>query len=175
MRSILRLGSADSRDVAVGLIDGNARPDIVFANVGDRSRLWTGNSSAAFSIERTLDIGDASSVVVAELIGGSNSDALDIAFGRIPTNVFDLPENLVMSNNGSGRLSISLRLGTAPTNDILAGDVNRDGQTDLVFVHDTGVHQIWNRSGSNFDLYGEQIFADGAIKVKIASRADPEQ
>ncbi len=67
-----------------------------------------------------------------------------------------------MSNNGSGKLSVSRRLGTAPTNDILAGDVNRDGQTDLVFVNDTGVHQIWNRSGSNFDLYSEQIFADGA-------------
>jgi len=73
-----------------------------------------------------------------------------------------------MSNNGSGKLSISRRLGTAPTNDILAGDINRDGQTDLVFVNDTGVHQIWNRSGSNFDLYGEQIFADNATSGVVA-------
>jgi hypothetical protein len=156
------LGSADSRDVAVGLIDGNARPDIVFANVGSRSRLWTGSSSANFSSKQRFNIGDASSVVVAELIGGSDADALDIAFGRSPTDVGDVPENPVMSNNGSGNLSVSRRLGTAPTNDILAGDVNRDGQTDVVFVNDTGVHQIWNRSGSNFDLYSEQIFADGA-------------
>ena len=156
------LGSADSRDVAVGLIDGNGRPDIVFANVGGASRLWTGTSSANFSSKQTMSIGDATSVVVADLIGGSNSNALDVAFGRSPSDVGDVPENLVMSNNGSGNLSVSRRLGTAPTNDILAGDVNRDAQTDLVFINDTGVHQIWIRSGSDFELYSEQIYADGA-------------
>jgi hypothetical protein len=54
-------------------------------------------------------------------------------------------------------------LGTSPTNDIHAGDVNRDGLTDLVFINASGVHQIWNATGSGFELHSEQIVDGGAI------------
>jgi hypothetical protein len=51
----------------------------------------------------------------------------------------------------------------SPTNDIHAGDVNRDGLTDLVFINSSGVHQIWTATGSGFELHSEQIVDGGAI------------
>ncbi|MBT6208890.1 MAG: tandem-95 repeat protein, partial [Woeseia sp.] len=163
------LGNANSRAVAVGQLTGNNRLDAVFANVSSGSTLWNNiGFSVNSSASRTFNFGDASSVVIAELIGGSNANAFDIAFGRIPTDVGDIPGNLVWSNNGSGGLSLSLTLGSSPTNDILAGDVSRDGQNDLVFVNDTGVHQIWNRSGNTFELHSEQIVADNALSGVVA-------
>ena len=162
------LGSADSRGVAVGRVDGNNRTDVVFANVGSASRLWIKNSGARFSSKQTYTIGDASSVVIAELIGSDDANALDIAFGRIPTSLGDIPANPVIRNDGSGNLSVSLVLGAAPTNDILAGDVNRDALIDLVFVNASGVHQIWTRTGNSFELHREQIFADNATSGVVA-------
>jgi hypothetical protein len=157
------LGTSDSRDVAAGPVDGNGRHDLVFANVGDRSRLYTGSAGGDFNVRQTFNIGAASSVVIAELIGSGDGNALDVAFGRIPSGLGDIPDNIVYSNNGSGTLSQSRRLGSAPTHDILAGDVNRDGQNDLIFVNNTGAHQIWNRSGNDFVLWSEQMFEDGAM------------
>jgi len=162
------LGTADSRAVAVGRVNNNNRPDIVFANVGSASRLWTGNNSAVFSSGQLFTVGDASSVVIAELLGSVNPNSLDVAFGRTPTTLGDIPGNPVLANNGSGTLAVSTTLGAAPTNDILAGDVNRDGLMDLVFVNATGVHQIWNRSGNTFALHSQQIFADTAVSGVMA-------
>jgi len=65
-------------------------------------------------------------------------------------------------------MAVSGPLGLAPTNDILAGDVNRDGSNDLVFVNATGVHQIWNRSGNTFVLHSEQIVAANALSGVVA-------
>jgi hypothetical protein len=169
------LGNADSRAVAVGELTGNNRmDDAVFANVGSPSSQWNGLASVGNNPDRTFNIGDASSVVIAELIGGSDANAFDVAFGRIPTDVGDIPGNPVFSNNGNGGLSLSRTLGAAPTNDILAGDVDRDGQNDLVFVNATGVHQIWNRSGGNFSLHSEQIVDDDAVSGVVANFGDTD-
>ncbi len=163
------LGTADSRAVAVGLIDNNNRPDVVFANVGGPSSLWNNVGFAANATpSRTFAIGDASSVVIAELLGGINANAMDVAFGRIPSALGDIPGNIVLTNNGAGILAPSAPLGMAPTNDILAGDVNRDGLNDLVFVNATGVHQIWIRTGSTFVLHSEQIVAGDALSGVVA-------
>jgi len=93
---------------------------------------------------------------------------MDVAFGRIPSNLGDIPGNRVLTNNGSGGMAVSAPLGLAPTNDILAGDVNRDGSNDLVFVNATGVHQIWNRSGNTFVLHSEQVVAANALSGVVA-------
>ena len=62
----------------------------------------------------------------------------------------------------SERTPVAL-LGTSATSDILAGDVNSDGLTDLVFVNTSGVHQTWTATSGGFELHSEQIVDGGAL------------
>ena len=158
------LGNANSRAVAVGRFDGDTRDDVVFANTGSDSQLWTMNRSAGFSAGTRFMIGDAVSVTVGEFGGDARPD---LAFGRIPTGPGDVPSNPVFVNDGLGGFGNPMAVvGVSPTNDIHAGDVNRDGLTDLVFINSSGVHQIWTATGNGFDLHREQIAdADSTVGV----------
>jgi hypothetical protein len=147
------LGDADSRAVAVADFNSDGRDDVVFANVGSSSQVWI--SSGSFTAGSALAIGDAVAVTVGEFGGSLHPD---LAFGRISSGIGDVPANPVLINDGSGGFAAPFAiLGTSPTHDILAGDVNRDGLTDLVFINSSGVHQIWIATGAGFDLHREQI------------------
>jgi len=129
--------------------------------VGSDSEVWLNNGVDGFTVGDSLPIGDAVSVTVGEFGGGVG---LDLAFGRVPTVNGDVPANPVLINNGSGSFGTPVAfLGTSATNDILAGDVNTDGLTDLVFINTSGVHQIWTATGGGFELHGEQIVDGGAL------------
>ncbi|MHC5112357.1 MAG: beta strand repeat-containing protein, partial [Planctomycetota bacterium] len=155
------LGTADSHAVAVGDFDGINGPDIVFANVGSDSQIWLNNGIGGFVEGDSLQIGDAVSVTVGQFGGDAR---LDLAFGRVPAFNGDVPANPVLINDGFGGFGApAALLGTSATNDILAGDVNSDGLTDLVFVNTSGVHQIWTATGSGFELHNQQIVDDGAL------------
>jgi len=161
------LGSANSSAVAVARFDGNARDDVVFANVGSDSRVWTKNSGAGFSSSDLLTIRDAVAVAAADL----NSDgAVDLVFGRVPTDVGDIPSNPVLRNDGTGQFGNPVELlGISPTNDVHIGDVNEDGSPDLVFINASGVHQVWTASGGVHTLHREQIIDSGAVAGVLAN------
>ena len=87
-----------------------------------------------------------------------------MAFARVSATPDDVAANIVLLNDGTGNFGTTLTpLGTSPTADLLAGDVNRDGITDLVFINFSGVHQVWLGTGSGFALYAEQIADTGSI------------
>lgn len=152
------LGNANSHDVAVARFDANGRDDLVFANVDGNSVVWTKNSGNGFTARAQILIGDASSVTVGEFGGDARPD---LAFGRVPSGNGDVPANPVLINDGTGRFAAPfVWLGAAPTNDIHTGDVNDDSLDDLVFINDSGVHQIWSGNGGGFDLHSEQIVDD---------------
>ena len=52
---------------------------------------------------------------------------------------------------------------------MLVGDIDQDGNDDIVFINASGVHQIWNGDGAGgFMLHSEQIVADGAVAGAVA-------
>ena len=158
------LGNANSHAVAVAKLNGDARDDIVFANTGSDSQVWIKNAGAGFTQGDSLAIGDAVAVTTGEFGGDMRPD---LAFGRVSSGAGDLPANPVIINNGTGGFGTPFAvLGASPTNDIHAGDVNRDGLTDLVFINSSNVHQIWTATGSGFNLHREQIVdADSTVGV----------
>ena len=158
------LGNANSHSVAVAKLNGDARDDIVFANTGSDSQVWIKNAGAGFTQGDSLAIGDAVAVAVGEFGGNLRPD---LAFGRVSSEAGDLPANPVIINNGAGEFGAPFAvLGASPTNDIHAGDVNRDGLMDLVFINSSNVHQIWTATGSGFNLHREQIVdADSVVGV----------
>jgi hypothetical protein len=114
-------------------------------------------------------------VVVGEFGGGAGPD---LAFARVPVAVDDVASNPVLINDGAGNFTPFAALGNSPTADVLAGDVNRDGLLDLVFVNFSGVHQIWTATGTGFDLYREQIADTGSTvgiltELGFADAGDP--
>jgi hypothetical protein len=149
------LGDADSISVAVGRFDNNNRMDIAFANSGAASTVYTNSGGTSFTLRDQLVIGDAASVAAGDL----NGDGIDdLVYGRIATNVGDIPSNPVLINTGNGTFGEPItRLGLSPTREVLIGDVNEDGSPDLVFINSSGVHQVWLDTGGNYTLHGEQI------------------
>ena len=149
------LGTANSHAVAVAEFNNDARDDIVFANTGSDSQVWIKNAGAGFTQGDSLAIGDAVAVTVGEFGGDLRPD---LAFGRVSSGAGDVPANPVLINDGAGGFGAAFALlGASATHDIHAGDVNRDGRTDLVFINASGVHQIWTATGSGFSLHREQI------------------
>jgi hypothetical protein len=166
------LGDADSYDVAVGRMDGNTRDDLVFANVGSGSRVWTKNAGAGFTPLGPLPIGDAVAVAAADL----NADGFaDLVFGRVPTDVGDIPSNPVLLNGSTGVFgNPSSLLGISPTSDVMIGNVNEDALPDIVFVNESGVHQIWVANGGGYVLHPEQIIDIGAVSGILADLGDTD-
>jgi hypothetical protein len=149
------LGDVESFDVAVGRFDNDLFDDLVFANVGTDSQVWINDGGTGFTAGTALQIGDAVAVAAADL----NSDNLDdLVFGRISGGTGDIPANPVLLNQGGATFSASPQLlGISPTVDVLIGDVSDDGLPDLVFVNESGVHQIWTASAGSYTLHTEQI------------------
>jgi hypothetical protein len=155
------LGNDNSLAVAVGRFDSNKLDDLVFANVGSNSRVWTKNSGSGFTLRSQLSIGDAAAVAAPDL---DNDGDADLVFGRVQTDPGDIPSNPVLINLGSGNFgNPTALLGISPTNDVLTGDVNEDGSPDLVFINASGVHQIWLSNGGGYVLSSEQIIDIGAV------------
>jgi hypothetical protein len=152
------LGNRLSLDVGVADFDGDGLPDLVFANQGAPSTVYL-NDGSGFANPISLNIGDATSVAIADLDGDGRPD---LAFGRVPRSVGDLPANPVLLNDGAGQFTGDQQLGASPTLDVVAADTDGDGWTDLVFVNETGTHQIWRGSATGFTLYREQIVAADA-------------
>jgi hypothetical protein len=159
------LGDVESFDVAVGRFDDDLFDDLVFANVGTDSQVWINNGGTGFTPGVALQIGDATSVAAADL-NSDNQD--DLVFGRVPGGTDDIPANPVMINQGGGTFDTTQELGISPTVDVLIGDVSEDGLPDLVFVNQSGVHQIWTANAGNYALHTEQIIDIGASAGVLA-------
>jgi len=156
-----QLGSANSQDVAVADFNNDGDDDVVFANVGASSRIYNGGGSTTL---QQFNIGDATSVAVGQFGGNARPD---LVFGRVPTSIGEVPRNPVFINGSFG--SPVALLGAAPTLDVLVGDIDQDGNDDIVFINASGVHQIWNGDGAGgFMLHSEQIVADGAVAGAVA-------
>ncbi len=159
------LGAEESQSVGVARLDGDSLPDLVFGNVGSPSRTWL-RSATGFVTGALLNVGDAGSVAAADLDGNGS---LDLVFARRSSGLGDVPANPVLLNDGSGNFNNQLgTFGASPTSDVKVGDFNRDGSPDLLFINDSGLHQIWIAAGGSFSLYRQQIIDVGASAAFLA-------
>jgi hypothetical protein len=116
----------DSYAVAVGDVNGDGLPDLVFANNGPTS-VYLNRGAGVFELAAKLGTANSRGAVLVDLFGDA------------------LPE-LVLANasgdaavyrNTAGVFALELTLPTGPTTSVAAADLNGDQRADLVFGRDT--------------------------------------
>ena len=122
----------DTRSIVLADVNRDGKLDVITGNYNQRNRLYLNDGYGDFSSVVGLDIGTGSfntqSLAVADIDGDGDLDVLEANFGEI---------NYLYLNNGSvtpfaSVVSSAISSDTHNTWDIEAGDLDRDGDLDVV-------------------------------------------
>lgn len=145
-----------TRAVAVGDIDGDGALDIVFGNNAARNSIYFNDGFGTFTrganIPDDYFTGNTRSATVADFNGDGH---LDVAFAEWGSS----QASRVYFNNGSGANPVfsagdfaDLGAATLKGDSITAGDVDNDGDLDIVLGVDPGYVKLFRNDGfGNFD------------------------
>ena len=148
-------------DVVVGDIDADGFPDIAVVEAADRAVAVMINTGNGTTFNRTRQRhGSVAHVNAADL----NDDGLVDLLLAIDGSDLTAPKNLVLYSQSGGGFSVGNPFGASVISELLAGDVDDDGFTDIVAVNEAGVHQLYRgTTNGNFVLHEEQIVSSGML------------
>ena len=130
------LGAEDSRAVAIEDLDGDGRPDLVFANAGTAGNsvyenVSTGAGDFAFSMQAAQGAEDSRGVAIEDLDGDGMPDLVFANAGAASNSIY---QN-VSAGAGNFAFSSQTALGTADSRAVAIEDLDGDGRPDLVFAN----------------------------------------
>ncbi|HEX7080535.1 MAG TPA: FG-GAP-like repeat-containing protein [Gammaproteobacteria bacterium] len=166
------VGAGPSAAVVAVDVDGDNPAELVFANADGDAEVY-GRGDAGFASTAVLETGPAVSVAATDV---DADGAADLAFGRSED------ADLVFRNASAGAPSFSLAasLGEAATADVLLGDFDADGRSDVVTIGAAGAHRLYANDGTAFtprsDFVGRaasrgaagSFDGDGILDVAVA-------
>lgn len=154
------LGTRNSTSVAAGDVDGDGDTDFVIGNHGEANTVWINQGGAQLGTagdfaDNGQALGSAATTSVA--LGDVDGDGdLDLVAGNNGAG------NTVWINQGGAQAGIqgnfsdsTQALGTAATTSVALGDVDGDGDLDLVAGNDGQSNAIWiNQGGIQAGIMG---------------------
>ncbi|MEM7134051.1 MAG: VCBS repeat-containing protein [Chloroflexota bacterium] len=138
-------GDGDTRSVVVGDIDGKDGLDIIVGNINKQDMVYLNDGAGRFENTSPFGITDRTSSIA---VGDMNGDGhLDIVAGRADG------QNKVFLNNGSGGFSEPDHIrdfgtGEDRTYGVVAGDMDSDGDLDIVVGNETTPDAVYFNDGA---------------------------
>jgi len=146
-------------DIAVTDFDQDSFPDIVAVAADDRSvRMLRNAGNGAFVLQDSIQEGSVARVSAADL----DNDGLSDLLLAIDGEDLGAPHTRLMLRQSDGTYVVANTLGASMASELMTGDVDGDGQLDIVTVNETGVHQVYVAgAGAQYSLDAEQIISAG--------------
>ena len=156
----------DTRALTLGDVDGDGDLDLVAANAGQTNKLYLNDGDANFAVVGVAigsEIDTSTSLVLLDV---NDDDALDLIVGNTDEITGAGKRNRLYTNDGNGGFSSSDEVGQPflgrsdldATYALAYGDVDNDGDVDLVAANKNQVNKLYlNRGAGKFDASGTAI------------------
>ncbi len=175
---------------ATGDVDGDGNADVLVANTG-QSRLWLGDGQGAFSDVSDTHLPALTLTTRAAVLGDIDGDGdLDFVLGDVHG------ANRLLFNDGSGQFALApadhLPAQSQVSMGLALGDVDRDGDLDLVVANRRSQNRLWLNDGSgrfsdatnglipvdtadSYDVALGDVDGNGTLDLVVANHHSPDQ
>jgi hypothetical protein len=158
------LDSRPGKDLATADFDGDGRADFAVA-LDDRTvAVFASSPGGAYAGAMVPGFDSVAHVGAGDLSGDGVPDLL-LALDAADLNV---PQNVVLRNEGSGSFAPLTTFGATETEQLLVGDVDADGAADVVAINASGVHQVYvGGSTSALELQPEFLLSPSTVTAAL--------
>ncbi len=155
----LEISAASGLDLVVADLNRDGFTDVAILAEADRAiEVFWNDGLGAFAVGPRIDAGAVVRLGSGDVDGDGGTDLLT----ALERSGAEPPTNRVLYQQSDGSFLAGDAFGASAVTSLLAGDVDGDGDTDVVAINRSGVHQTYLRSAVGaLELGEEQIVSFG--------------